>query len=404
MNPVDFTRRRALPLPELVTFLLNLRKGANQDELDRFFEVVSGQPLLQGVTASALTQARTKLKPGAFLALNEKLLEGFYRQFASRRWRGLRVLAVDGSMARLPATDDVAATFGAAPEGSAVPQARLSRLYDVLNRLVIVADVESPTVGERVLAGESLAATEAQDIVLYDRGYPAFWLFVLHLREQRHFCARLPANFCAASTAFAREEARSRVVTIQPGKEAQEQCRLYGLPTEPIQVRLVKVQLVTGETEILATSLLDETAYPSHAFKHLYHLRWGVEEGYKTEKCRLEIENFSGLTAHAVLQDIYAKIFMVNLSAILAWVAQAIADRLYQARKHPYQVNFANALSKMKDNVVRLLLGAWPPTLLTQLVTTMALSVEAVRPERSYPRRMKPSKLHGFHPNYKRTR
>ena len=30
MNPKDFTRRRSLPLPELVTFLLNLRKGDNQ--------------------------------------------------------------------------------------------------------------------------------------------------------------------------------------------------------------------------------------------------------------------------------------------------------------------------------------------------------------------------------------
>lgn len=404
MNKVDFTRRRSLPLSELVTFLLNLRKGANQDELDRFFEVVSGQPVIQGITQSAVCQARRKLKPGAFLALNDKLLEGFYRHFAARRWHGLRVLAVDGSMARLPPTADVEATFGPAPEGSAVPQARLSRLYDVLNHLVIAADVEPPSVGERVLAGESLAATDAQDVLVYDRGYPAFWLFVLHRIEQRHFCARLPANFCAVSTAFARGEARSAVVTLRPGHDAREQCRMYGLPAEPIQVRLVKVKLPSGETEILATSLLDDTAYPTHGFKHLYHLRWGVEEEYKTEKCRIEIENFSGLTSQAVLQDIYAKIFMVNLTAILAWVAQAIADRLYQARKHPYQVNFANALSKMKDNAVRLFLDVWPPTLLTQLVAAMALSVEAVRPDRSYPRRIKPSKLHGFHPNYKRTR
>jgi hypothetical protein len=35
-----FTRERKLPLPQLVKYLLNLRKGANQDELDRFFEVV----------------------------------------------------------------------------------------------------------------------------------------------------------------------------------------------------------------------------------------------------------------------------------------------------------------------------------------------------------------------------
>ena len=404
MTPKDFTRRRSLPLPELVTFLLNLRKGANQDELDRFFEVVSGQPVIQGITQSALCQARHKLKPGAFLTLNNKLLEGFYRHFAARRWHGLRLLAVDGSTARLPRTADVEATFGPAPEGSAVPTARFSRLYDVLNHLVIEADVEPLSVGERVLAGEHLATTGEKDLLLYDRGYPAFWLFVLHQREQRHFCARLPANFCAASTAFARGKERSAVVTMRPGHDAREQCTMYGLPTDAIQVRLIKVKLGSGDTEILASSLLDEAIYPNAAFKHLYHLRWGVEEEYKTEKCRVEIENFSGLTARSVFQDIYAKVFMVNLTAILAWVAQAIADRLYQGRKHRYQVNFANALSKMKDNVVRLFLDIWPPTLLGQLVSAMALSVEAVRPDRSYPRRIKPSKVQGFFPNFKRTR
>ena len=76
MNATDFTRRRSLPLPELVTFLLNLRKGDNQDELDCFFEVVSGQPVIQAITQSAFCQARRKLKPRAFMALNDKMLEG----------------------------------------------------------------------------------------------------------------------------------------------------------------------------------------------------------------------------------------------------------------------------------------------------------------------------------------
>ncbi len=387
-----------------MTFLLNLRKGANQDELDRFFEVISGQAVIQGVTASALCQARKKLKPGAFLSLNRQLLEGFYRRFAAHRWHGLRVLAVDGSTARLPATANVAEVFGPAPQGSAVPTARISLLYDVLNHVVVDTDVEPLSVGERVLAGEHLAATDEQDLLLYDRGYPAFWLFALHRMEKRHFCARLPADFCTASTAFAQGEQRSAVVTINPGHEAREQCKRYGLPSDAIEVRLIKVKLDSGETEILATSLLDESEYRSGAFRHLYHLRWGVEEAYKTEKCRLEIENFSGLSARSVYQDIYAKVFMLNLAAILVWVAQSIADRLYQNRKRQYQVNFANALSKLKDNVIRLFLTIGPSGLLRQLLGAMVLSVEAVRPGRSYPRNIKPSKIQGFFPNYKRTR
>ena len=95
---------------------------------------------------------------------------------------------------------------------------------------------------------------------------------------------------------------------------------------------------------------------------------------------------------------------MLNLTAILTWVAQAIAERLYQTRKHAYRVNFANALSKMKDNIVRLFVFDSPNQLLTDLIIAMAASVEAARPDRSCPRKIKPAKLQGFHPNYKRCR
>jgi len=404
IHPSDFTRQRSLPLPHLVSMLLNLRKGSIGDELSRFFEVIHDQPLAETVTPSAFCQARKKLNARALMGLNRPLLEGFQRHFSPRLWHGLRLLAVDGSTARLPNTEDVIATFGAPPEGASVPLARFSRLYDVLNHLVIEADFESRHVGERVLAGEHLAATGDNDLLLYDRGYPAFWLFALHQQEQRHFCTRMSLDFSREVTAFLASGKKSDVVLFSAGTEARKQCREYALPCEPIPLRLIRVQLKGGEIEVLATSLLDEDTHPTAWFKHLYHLRWGVEEGYKREKSRLEIENFSGLSAQIVQQDFYAKIFVLNLSAVLSWVAQAIAERLYQTRKRTYRVNFANALSKMKDNVVRLFVFDSPGPLLTSLVLAMAASTEAVRPDRSYPRKIKPAKLHGFHPNYKRCR
>ena len=42
-------------------------------------------------------------------------------------WHGLRLLAIDGSTARLPNTDDARATFGAPPEGSSVPRSWRSK-------------------------------------------------------------------------------------------------------------------------------------------------------------------------------------------------------------------------------------------------------------------------------------
>jgi hypothetical protein len=128
------------------------------------------------------------------------------------------------------------------------------------------------------------------------------------------------------------------------------------------------------------------------------------DPGSKRKRTRLEIENFSGISAQVVPQDFYAKMFVLNLSTILACVAQAITDRPYQARKRAYRVNFANAVAKMRDNVVRLFVQGSPMQLLTALMLSMAASVEAVRLERSYPRKIKTGKLDGFHRNYKRSR
>ena len=404
LTPAAFTRQRELPLPHLVGLLLNLRKGSLQDEVNGFWEVLTGQPLASGVSAAALCKARQKLDPYALWGLNERLLGAFAEAFPVRRWHGLRVLATDGSTLRLPRSPEVIAHFGAPPSGSTIPLGRLSQLVDVLNGVVVDAELDAYDVGERVLASEHLEATAPQDLVLYDRGYPAFWLFARHYQLERHFCARLPLGFSTEVTAFLASGARSAVITLTPTPEARQPCRRYEIPPDPLHVRLVRVTLANGETEVLATSLLSEQDWPSPWFKGLYHLRWGAEEAYKCGKLRLELENFSGLSVRVVLQDCFAKLFTVNLTAICTWVAQVIATARYRQRRREYRVNFAHALSGMKNTVVRLLVGTDTTELLTSLILAMAMTVEAVRPDRSFPRNMKPAKLQGFHRNYKRCR
>jgi len=116
------------------------------------------------------------------------------------------------------------------------------------------------------------------------------------------------------------------------------------------------------------------------------------------------VENISGRTVHAFKQDVLAKVLTLNLTALLVWVAQWMTKRLYQGRRHAYQVNFANALSKMKDNVVRLLALDPPPGLLQRLLCAIASEVESIRPDRTFPRDTKSTKPKRFHPNYKRCR
>ena len=128
----DFTRERALPLQRLVPLLLNFRKGTNRDELEQFFETITDDPTsVTPVSEAAFCRARQKLKPEALVTLNNVLLDSANQQIAQQRWRGLRVLAVDGSTGRLPDFLAIEEYFGK-PSGSGVPLARFSRLFDVL--------------------------------------------------------------------------------------------------------------------------------------------------------------------------------------------------------------------------------------------------------------------------------
>jgi len=87
---------------------------------------------------------------------------------------------------------------------------------------------------------------------------------------------------------------------------------------------------------VLATSLLDTVAYPITVFKDLYHCRWPVEEQYKVMKCRIEVENFSGKSVLAVYQDFHAKVFTMNLTAILAHPAQEVVEQESQEKQYTY--------------------------------------------------------------------
>ncbi|MCH1503501.1 MAG: hypothetical protein L7V86_07960, partial [Verrucomicrobiales bacterium] len=57
------------------------------------------------------------------------------------------------------------------------------------------------------------------------------------------------------------------------------QHKPYGIPLpKKWRLRFVRVELETGEVEVLLTDLVDSQKYPEEDFKALYHERWTVEE------------------------------------------------------------------------------------------------------------------------------
>lgn len=276
LHPKAFTRERELPFHRLVALMLNLRKGSAELEVNGFFAVVLGVVMTLAVpTRAAFAKARKRLSERVFVYLNREAVKTFCAGWAAPRWQGFRLRAVDGTTFRLPPGEALERAFGAQESGPTL--ARASVLYDIGHDLVIDARVAAMCIGEHELAIEHLAVAEPGDLLLYDRSYPAFWLFALHRAAGVDFCMRLPRSRFAAAEAFWNSDAPETVITLAPSAEQRRACRDQGVSAEPIRVRLVRVRLTGGETEVLATSVRDAECIPARLFAQLYHKRWGVE-------------------------------------------------------------------------------------------------------------------------------
>jgi hypothetical protein len=269
------------------------------------------------VSKVALSKARMKLKFGAFVELNWHLVKHFEIHFNPRTWFGFRLLAIDGSTARLPMTDDITQHFGVwnGRQGAPSPMARVSQLFDVLNKITVDAIIKPKSVGERELAAQHLLNVMPNDLILLDRGYPAWWLFNSILSMNANFCARVSCTKWKAVRKFFRSGLSEKIVDLSVHATSVAQCRQMGLDITPLKLRLIRIEN-DGKVAVLITSLIDTKQYPIDIFNDLYHQRWPIEEDYKTIKCRMELENFSGKSALSVYQDFHAKVFAKNWSGL----------------------------------------------------------------------------------------
>ena len=386
---------------------LNLIKGSAQQELDNTLQQIHGDTTRrQRVTSSAFTQARQKFSHRAFIELNQKITEHFYQQRHLKTWRGFRLCAVDGSQLRLPNETDVSNEFGVHNgrlSQREVPMALASMYYDVLNQIVIDADIYPSNAPERNAVQQHLISAQPNDLILFDRGYPAFWLYSLLQQRKLAFCMRAKTKLDLSIRKFLRSRKKQAIIEVAPTNQAILQCNERQLSTQTMTVRLVRVKL-KKETEVLITNLMDTKQYPAEIFKDLYHQRWHIEEQYKRQKQWLEIENFSGKSVTSIRQDFHAKQVTHNLTAMLAHASQQQVESKPVTRQHAYKINFAQALSKMKDNVVHLLLNHDLAQRIKHLLHYFAKTIEAIRPNRRFVRRM--SNLHHnlHHMTYKACR
>jgi len=378
-NPQDFTRNRKMPFSKLIRFMLTRVKGSTQNALEKYFDKL-GEDI--HMTQQALSEARSKLKVYAFshlFYLTARIAYGGYYD----TFKGYRVTAIDGSKIALPDIELLKTIYGVMGANSSSPTAQGSICYDVLNKVVVDAQIEPLVVDERTLALRHIKNMELsrrfeKELVIMDRGYASFDLVSELRKENIAFLIRVKSKF-------------NKDIDAQTEPDGIVALRKEGCTD--MEVRVIKVTLDSGETETLITSLFEEDMGVDD-FKELYHLRWPVETKFDEVKNKLEIENFTGNSRKAVEQDFYATMYLANIAAAARWEAQAIVEdeRKGKDNKYEYQVNVNHEIGVLKDRFIYALAGNNASKEIEKIIWLLAKRVCAIKPGRSFGRNKTPRK------------
>lgn len=310
--PSHFARRRGLlgPRGVFVSVMAMSVLGSQSyrrvlDELRRVLGAKLGWD--HAPSAGALALARRKLSGEqcrtGFFAIRDHF--GRARQRPRETFHGLRLVAVDGTRLTLPISTALVQEFGCpmnqAAQPSACPQAGLVVLWDVGANQPIAWKLGAYRMAEREAAVELLGHLGTGDLLLADRGYPGVDFFRAVRARGTDFIIRMNTTSVAKTKEFSDFLAsgeRERVVEFpaQPSANARDE--------KPITLRVRFIADPKDPRRVVATSLIDQAAYPAAEILTIYCSRWNIETALREGKQWHGLEDFHARFPDGIQQEV----------------------------------------------------------------------------------------------------
>lgn len=252
--------------------------------------------------------------------------------------------------------------------------ARLTVLYDVTNDLIVDVQFTGISIGEREHAHRLLSSgTLANDrnyknLIIFDRGYPSRAL--IHELEDKGLSYLIRCSHSFLSCVNGCPDGDHTVTDIYKGRTTQ--------------IRIIKD--TSGEEPHILVSNLFEDRQDASYHQNLYHRRWEIETKYGELKTKMRLENFSGKNPQVIRQDLYAALFISNLSALMKSSAEAEMEEKLTSGKHKYQLNRSYIIGIVSRYVKSLLTVPNYKKQLTALITRIQRMRSIIRPDRHFKR------------------
>lgn len=401
----DNTRNRKFPFHKVISSILAFRGGTLNQEIMDFF---GSDPSIG--TSSAFIQRRAKILPEAF--------ECLFQHFTSKvdedaRYRGLRLLAVDGSDLQIAANpNDPDSYFPGANGQKAYNLLHINAMYDLLQGIYLDAILQ-----KRRNWNESEALTAMVDrsniekvLLLADRGYESYnnlahiqekgWFFLIRIKDNTTGIASgldLPDTMeydIPFHLNLTRKQNNSTKLLFKDRnhyKFLSSSAHFDYLPpiskrNDPtvfytLHFRIVRFPISDTMCETIITNL-DADLFPLADIKRLYAMRWGIETSFRALKHTLGLLHLHAKKVEFVHQELFAKLTMYNFCEM---ITRSVVIQQKQ-RKYAYKVNFSDAVHIS----LQFFLGTVPPPILEAMLMKY---ISPIRPGRKDTRKLtqKPS-------------
>lgn len=344
-------RERLLPAPAVVYYVMALalwREAPLQEVLRVVCEGLQWLGGAQGgavrVSKSAISQARNRLGSEVMEQLAERVLRPVAVPGAPGAWyRGLRVMALDGSVMDVADEQANAAYFGypgASRGSSAFPQARLLGLVECGTHVVTGASIAPYSHSEQAMAAKLLPVKLTPDmLVLADRNFYGFKLW-------RMVCAT------GAKLAWRVKSTLKLPVeqTLPDGSymstvfDSEDRQRRQGQAVRVIDYTLKGSATPVQDSYRLVTNILEHSQASALELAALYHERWeiaGVFDEFKTH-LRANSTVLRSKTPELVQQELWG-LLLAHFA-----IRQLMAQAAWQHGLDPDRLSFVHAVRVIK--------------------------------------------------------
>ncbi len=396
-------RVRLLPARVVVYFVLAMALFPGDGYCGVWGHLVAGldHSLVRFPCARALRLARSRLGTAPLADLFRRVCGTVSDvQTLGAWWRGLRVVAWDGTGLEVADSAANAAFFGY-PSGSCgpagYPQLRMVAIVECGTRALIDATWGPQACGESTLALRLIASLRPGMLLLADRNFDGYELWGHAAASKADLLWRARGKRLLARLKELPDGSYLSLLPERRDMQRRLQARRRGKTWDaaPIghHVRVVEYDVTVtashGGTRTehyrLLTTLLDPVLYPASELAELYHQRWEIETAYFGFKVSLRGSGriLRSHTPDGFDQELYGYLI----------VYQALRRSIHQAALTlgviPARLSFTVALREARDSVIQARTTAGDTTY-SRMHSALSREIRPVRrPDRCSPRAVK---------------